>query len=222
MDYALFAIVGFFLIRGFFKGSVSMFFSLFGIVTVALLSWKIGDFIFPRLEGLFRQDIEMYLKGLIDDKIPGIFSEVFELKNAVSANLGVFGLFIFKLLGDITFEGSLTAGQILAPSISGILLKVIVTIVIFIILEIIKNILKKFFNKFIISNDLSWLNRFLGAFFGLLKGFVVFGVFYIATISLANTLLNEKLLDFVQQGYISKLVYENFIVELINFFYAIV
>lgn len=174
----------------------------------------------PYVQEMCGESVFDFLKNAFDEKIVGNFADVEQLKNTVAASeYNLFGVLLIRLLGDLSFEGELTAGQILAPSISKLLLKVATFIVAYVVLYLFLKILQKIINKIIKKCGLSVGDRMLGGMLGLIKGVFLFGVVYFAIASLANLLLNEALLNFVQNGQISKFVYDNFIAKIIEVFY---
>ncbi|MBP3431957.1 MAG: CvpA family protein [Clostridia bacterium] len=220
MDYILLAFVVLFFLRGCIKGAVSMLFSLAGVAAIAIISWKLSELLLPYVQEMCGESVFDFLKNAFDEKIVGNFADVEQLKNTVAASeYNLFGVLLIRLLGDLSFEGELTAGQILAPSISKLLLKVATFIVAYVVLYLFLKILQKIINKIIKKCGLSVGDRMLGGMLGLIKGVFLFGVVYFAIASLANLLLNEALLNFVQNGQISKFVYDNFIAKIIEVFY---
>ena len=221
MDFVLFAILVYYFVRGCWKGFLSMIFSLVGVFFVALISWKLSEVFLPTVQSFAGGAIFDGLKSLFDGIFPGNFASLadFQAKISLSGIGAIFSVFLGKLLGDITFDGSLSAGQILAPTLSKILLEVVTFLLIFLILEILLKFLRFFLNKIIKNCGLSTGNRILGGVVGLLKGVVVFGLAFALFSILANVLMNEGLLEFVKSGAISNFLYDHFLVKFLNFIY---
>lgn len=198
-----------------------MMFSLVGIFFVALISWKLTEFFLPTVESFTGETIFNATKSLINGIIPGEFSNYENFQTAVlSSKIGVlFNIFFAKLLENITFEGNLSAGQILAPTVSKIFVRLITFLIILVVFEIGLKFLRLFLSKIIKNCGLSFGNRVLGGIIGLIRGMFVFGVFYVVISMVANILLSEGLLNFIKNGEISNFMYHNFIEKIINLFY---
>ncbi len=221
MDYILLALCLFCVLRGIFKGFVSMLFSLLGVFFVVFLAWKLCDMFVPISEELFGTQLETFVSNLLDEMFEGSFSDSSALEEVISeSKYGViFSLFFGSILENITFDGNLSAGEILGYSTTSILIKVITFAMLFLLLFLAVKILRALLNKLVKKCGLSFGNRCLGGVVGLIKGLLLFGVVYFVFISLANLLVNESLLNFVTSGTISNYLYENFISVIINLFY---
>ena len=221
MDFVLLAILAFYFVRGCLKGFVSMLFSLVGAFFVAIISWKLTQFFLPSAQNFAGGAVFDTLRNLFDGILPGTFSNLEEFQAALSiSKVGVlFSLFATRLLGNITFDGSLTAGQILAPTLSKILISLFTFLLIFLLLEIFLKFLRAFLNKIIKKCGLSMGNRILGGIVGLLKGALVFGIVFAALSISANVLLNEGLLQFVKSGTVSNFLYTNLLTKILNLIY---
>lgn len=221
MDWIFLAICLIFFVRGYFKGFISMIFSLVGTFFIVVLAWKLSGVCSVYAENLFGSGINNLLKKSLDSMIGGSFSTMAELESALGqTNFGtIFGFVISKLLGDISFEGSLTAGQILSPSLSALTIKVITFVVIFLLFSIVLKILKALLNKLVKLFDWNFGNKIFGGLVGLFKGVLIFGIFYVVLSLFANFTFNEGLLLFVKSGQVSNFIYENFIKIIINMFY---
>ena len=198
-----------------------MIFSLVSVFLVAIFSWKLTEVFLPTAQNFAGTAVFDTLKNLFDGIVPGSFSSMAEFQSALAlTNLGaIFGLFVGKLFGNISFDGTLSAGQILAPTLSKILIGVALFLIIFLIAEILLKIVRIFLNKIIKKCGLSMGNRILGGIVGLLKGVIVFGVVFAVLSISANVLLNEGLLKFVQSGTVSNFLYDNLFGKILNFVY---
>ena len=221
MDFVLLGISAFYFVRGCLKGFLSMLFSLAGVFFVAVLAWKLTETVLPFVQSFAGGTVFNTLRSLIDGIVPGEFDCIADFQTAVSSSrIGfLFNLFLAQLFANLTFDGTLTAGQILAPTLSVIVLKVLTFILLFLILEILLKLVRFFLNKIIKKCGLSMGNRILGGLLGLAKGLIIFGIFYVVMTIAANVLLNEGLLEFVRGGAVSNFLYENFISKIIGIFY---
>ncbi len=221
MDIILLAISVFYLVKGYVKGLVSMLFSLFGVVFVILLAWKLSDFCQPYFQNWF--NFTNGLSNVLDQFLPGKFANIFELEQAVTqSHFGIIFAPIFtKLFLNITFEGNLTAGQILARPLNSLCLKLMAFVVLFVTFVILLKLLRFLFNRIVKFCGLGVCNRIFGSLVGLCKGIVIFGVCYFVMLTLSNFFLNETLLTFVKSGQVSNFVYENIVDFLFSIFYNI-
>ncbi len=218
MDYILLAICGLYFLKGYFKGFVAMFFSLVGTFGILILSFQLSNTLLPQLETLFGKNLSEALTNLFDKTIVGEFSSIDELANQITKS-NILNFFLAKFLQDISFDGKLTAGQILAPSVSVIVLRVCAFVVLFVFMYIILKILRHFISKIIKKCGLSFQNRIIGGAVGLFKGLVVFGVVFFVLSTFSNVLLNESFSNFVNGGAVSNLIYNNLIAKILAFFY---
>lgn len=220
MDYILFGILLYFFAKGLFKGFVSMLFSMLGIFFIAVVSWQICPLILGKVQEFAYGGLEGFVRKMIDEQLAGEFSDMNSFVQAISqSRLSVFGVLLFKLLGDLSFDGNLTAGQILAPSITNLVLKVLTFVAVFVVLFSLLRLAQMFLTKLIKKCGLSVGNRLLGGVVGVVKGLLVFGVLYFVLSLLSNILMSEWLLAFVQSGRISAFLYDNLIVKFVNLFY---
>ncbi|MDE6583126.1 MAG: CvpA family protein [Clostridia bacterium] len=221
MDIILLAICVFYLVKGYIKGLVSMLFSLFGVVFIFVLAWKLSDFCLPYFKNWF--DFSSGLSNVLDQFLPGQFANIFELEQAVSqSHFGVIFAPIFsKLFLDITFDGNLTAGQILAKPLNSLCIKLLAFVALFVTFVILLKLLRFLFNRIVKFCGLGFCNRIFGSLVGLCKGIVFFGICYFVLLTLSNLFLNETLLTFVKSGQVSNFVYENIVDFLFSIFYNI-
>ncbi len=218
MDYILLAICLFYFLKGYFKGLIGMLFSIVGTFGILVISFQLSKMLLPQVEGLFGENLTVALSNFFDKTIAGEFSSVDELAGQI-ANSKILSFFIAKILQDVTFDGTLSAGKILAPSTSVIVLKVCTFVVIFVGLYIILKILRIFTSKLIKKCGLSFQNRIFGGLVGLLKGIVIFGVAFFVLSALSDLLLSESLSNFVNGGAVSGFIYNNIITKLLALFY---
>lgn len=221
MDWILFAFCGFYFIKGYFKGFISMVFSLVGTFAMFVIAWKLTAFFSSYAQSWFGDGIHGMLKSGIDEIVSGEFTSMEEFRIALMQTSygSLFGLFLINLIGNVSFDGSLTAGQILAPSLSELLIKVITFLIVFLILMILFKILRFLLNKTIKMLGFQSGNKILGGFIGIIKGLIIFGIVYVILVAISNFTLNEGLLSFVQSGAVSQFLYDNLIIKIINLFY---
>lgn len=221
MDWILFAFCGFYFIKGYFKGFISMVFSLVGTFAMFVIVWKLTAFFSSYAQSWFGDGIYGMLKSGIDEIVSGEFTSMEDFRTALMQTSygSLFGLFLTNLIGDVSFDGSLTAGQILAPSLSELLIKVVAFLIVFLILMFLFKILKFLLNKTIKMLGFQSGNKILGGLVGAIKGLILFGIIYVVLVAISNFTLNEGLLSFVQSGAVSQFLYDNLIIKIINLFY---
>lgn len=221
MDWILFAFCGFYFIKGYFKGFISMVFSLVGTFAMFVIAWKLTAFFSSYAQSWFGDGIYGMLKSGIDEIVSGEFTSMEDFRTAfMQTSYGsLFGLFLTNLIEDVSFDGSLTAGQILAPSLSELLIKVVTFLIVFLILMFLFKILKFLLNKTIKMLGFQSGNKILGGLVGAIKGLILFGIVYVVLVAISNFTLNEGLLSFVQSGAVSQFLYDNLIIKIINLFY---
>lgn len=221
MDWILLGVCSFCFVKGYFKGFVSVLFALIGTFVVAVLSWKLASVLSGTVYDLIGENLYAILKTNIDGLIGGEFTslESFKMSIMETKYAIIFELVLSKLLQDVSFEGTMTAGEILAPSLCELLIKVISFVVIFVILLLLFKIFNVLLNKMVNFLGFENGNKILGGMLGAIKGVLLFAVFYVVVVAISNFTLNESLLSFVQSGQISKYLYENFTLKIINLFY---
>lgn len=198
-----------------------MIFSLVGTFILIVLAWELTDFLSEFVYNLFGDNLYMILKRNIDGLITGEFSSLESFQAYVmQTKYGIiFDLFLSRLIKDITFEGNLTSGDILAPSLCELIIKIITFLLIFLVLLLFFKILNFLLNKVIKVLGFQRGNKILGGVIGVVKGIIIFGVLYVVMVAIANFSLNESLLNFVETGQVSSFLYENFVIKIINLFY---
>ena len=220
MDWILLVVLIVSFVVGAYKGFISALFSFFGIMIAIYLSYKIcpSGAEFLQSSNLLGSKIEASLQEMIDGSVPGQFGSVEELYSALfSTRLGKMFGFVFKLcLKDVVVCGNQTAGQILAPRLNQIILKIIAFITIFLIILLILLFFKLFFNLIIKLFHLKWKNHLFGGVLGMAKGMCIFITFYAILVNFANFTLNESLLQFTQSGLIANGVYDLFATKIIS------
>lgn len=214
MDYIFFAVIGLYFCKGFIKGFVSTLLSLISVFVVAVVAWKLMEVCLPYVQTVVQEPVSNFISKLLDGAISGEFSTLEEFENAI-ANSGLSVFMIIKsLLGDIYFEGTLTAGQILSPSISLFATKIITFVILFFMLSLVVRIAKILLRKIVKVCGLSFGDRLLGGVIGVLKGLVLFLILFSILTAVANVILNESFNSFLQGGQISNFVY-NWIMQFI-------
>lgn len=198
-----------------------MVFSLVGTFAMFVIAWKLTAFFSSYAQSWFGDGIYGMLKSGIDEIVSGEFTSMEDFRTALMQTSygSLFGLFLTNLIGDVSFDGSLTAGQILAPSLSELLIKVVAFLIVFLILMFLFKILKFLLNKTIKMLGFQSGNKILGGLVGAIKGLILFGIIYVVLVAISNFTLNEGLLSFVQSGAVSQFLYDNLIIKIINLFY---
>lgn len=214
MDYIFFAIIGFYFCKGFIKGFVSTLLSLISIFVVAVMAWKLVGVCLPYIQEVVQQPISNFISELLDGAIAGEFSSMEEFERVIANSKFSVFLIIKNLIGEIYFEGALTAGQILSPSLGLLATKVIAFVVLFFMLSLIVRIVKILLKKIVKVCGLSVGDRVLGGVLGIAKGLIVFLILFSIMASISNVILNEGFNNFLQGGQVSNMVY-NWIIEII-------
>ncbi len=221
MDYVLLGFVVIYFFVGMKKGFVSMIFSVAGVVISFFVAYYFCGRFAQVGNNLFGAGVQRFLTNLINGVVSGKFSTMTELFDAiVPTKFGkLFGVVIERLLKNIEFDGSLTAGAILSPTLSILFFKVVSFIFLFFVSSLILKILNRTANFLIKKLGISTKNRFMGGVFGLFKGVVMFFVLFVVLTAIANFTLSESLQSFVQSGKISTTLYNKYITKIISLFY---
>lgn len=221
MDIILFAICLLFFLKGYFKGFISMLFSFIGFFIAVFVAWKMTPVFIHYTENYIGNAIFSSLSNFLNDIFPGNFTSMEDLSLSISqSKYGFIFSYIFeKLFKNLTFEGNLTAGQILSPTLTQLLLSVITFAILCVALLIMVKIFVLIANFAITKSHFQTGNRILGGLVGCMQGVILFGVGYIVLVSISNFTLNLSLQNFLEQGIISKFLYDNLIIKIINLFY---
>ena len=221
MDWVLLGFAVLFFVRGFFRGFVSMLFSLLGVVVAIFVAWQLVPIVQPLSQNWIGSSLQRTLEKMLDGAVAGQFSSIAQLQVAVSQSKYalLFNVLLFKVLGNLSIDGSMTAGQILAPTLCALVVKLVTFSLLFVGIYVLLKFVFVFINHFVKKCGLGTGNRILGGAVGLIKGLAMFGVFYFVLTSLANLLLNEALLRFVQSGNISNWLYNTLIVKFLDLIY---
>ena len=221
MDYLLLAICAFYSVKGFVRGFVKMLLSFVGVFLITVISFKFAS----NIENLF--GLQDFFQNLFTNLLNGLASGTFSRKEYLMTTLeslsGNFVLIsILKLLvSSISIQGELTLGGVFSPILSNIAYRLVVFFIVFILILFLTRIIGYLLNFAIKKTGLSPVNRFLGLFLGLLKGFVISSIVFIILSTLASFNLSEGLTSFVNSGYVSKYIYENHIIKLFEGVYSI-
>ncbi len=219
MDWILLGFLLFFCAIGIYKGFVKAVFSLVSTFLIAIVAWKACPYVSEWLAKLVGNAINSNLSNILNNLVPGTFSDVSQLQSQISQEHFVFALILSKILTNISFEGNLSAGQILSPTLTDLILKVLSFVIVFVVLLVVVKILRVLTDKLINLLGLAGTNRLLGGAVGLCKGLLFFIIFYMILCAFANFTLNENLLNFISNGVISKNLYNWFVEKIINLFY---
>lgn len=212
MDYILFAVLALFFVKGFVKGFVSTLLSLISVFVVGIVSWKLVEYCLPFVYDFLQEPISNFLSSILNNSITGTFENITEFENTImSSNLAMFAV-IKILLPNLTFEGSLTAGQILSPSLTLFVCKLLTFLILFFTMNLTLKLIRSLINKLIKVCGLSFGNRILGAVLGIVKGLIVFSFIYFVLLTISNVILNAALNDFISGGQISSVLY-NWIIK---------
>lgn len=221
MDFLVIALIlvnGF---VGFCRGAVKMLFSLFKVALLLLLCYYLSEQLANSLVGgALWQHVYEFLKGIFDDVLPGEFQNMSEVLFSVSLlSNAVLRVVLQTVLKNITFEGDMSFGEIVAPSLTLIFLKVVLFILLFILLSAVFKLIDFILRKCISFAGFGRINRLAGFFLGLLKGFVISMLVFVVLTALSSLNISERLTSFVESGLVSSYLYNHYFLNIFNLFY---
>ena len=221
MDFLVIALIlanGF---VGFYRGAVKMLFSLFRVALLLLLCYYLSERLANSLVGgALWQHIYEFLKGIFDDVLPGEFQNMSEVLYSVGfLSNAVLRVVLQTVLKNITFEGDMSFGEIVAPSLTLIFLKVVLFILLFILLSAVFKLIDFILRKCISFAGFGRINRLAGFFLGLLKGFVISMLVFVVLTALSSLNISEGLTSFVESGLVSSYLYNHYFLNNFNLFY---
>ena len=221
MDFLVIALIlanGF---VGFYRGAVKMLFSLFRVALLLLLCYYLSEQLANSLVGgALWQHVYEFLKGIFDDVLPGEFQNMSEVLFSVGfLSNAVLRVVLQTVLKNITFEGDMSFGEIVAPSLTLIFLKVVLFILLFILLSAIFKLIDFILRKCISFAGFGRINRLAGFFLGLLKGFVISMLVFVVLTALSSLNISERLTSFVESGLVSSYLYNHYFLNIFNLFY---
>ena len=221
MDFLIIALILVYAFLGFYKGALKMLVSLFSAVLLFLLSYYVSIALANSLQGsAIYQSVYDFLQNIFDNMLPGEFKSMSEVLAVVGSMSNVILRLVFQtVLKNITFEGSLSFGEIITPTFTLIFFKVILFIFCFILLSIAFKIISFLLKKSIESVGLGKINRVAGFLLGGLKGFVVSMVVFIFLSFLSSLGINSELTSFVEDGVISSYLYNQYFLKIFELFY---
>ena len=221
MDFLVIALIlvnGF---VGFYRGAVKMLFSLFRVALLLLLCYYLSEQLANSLVGgALWQHIYEFLKGIFDDVLPGEFQNMSEVLYSVGLlSNAVLRVILQTVLKNITFEGDMSFGEIVAPSLTLIFLKVVLFILLFILLSAVFKLIDFILRKCISFAGFGRINCLAGFFLGLLKGFVISMLVFVVLTALSSLNISEGLTSFVESGLVSSYLYNHYFLNIFNLFY---
>lgn len=221
MDFLVIALIlvnGF---VGFYRGAVKMLFSLFRVALLLLLCYYLSEQLANSLVGgALWQHVYEFLKGIFDDVLPGEFQNMSEVLYSVGfLSNAVLRVVLQTVLKNITFEGDMSFGEIVAPSLTLIFLKVVLFILLFILLSAIFKLIDFILRKCISFAGFGRIDRLAGFFLGLLKGFVISMLVFVVLTALSSLNISERLTSFVESGLVSSYLYNHYFLNIFNLFY---
>lgn len=221
MDFLIIALILVYAFLGFYKGALKMLVSLFSAVLIFLLSYYVSIALANSLQGsTIYQSVYDFLQNIFDNMLPGEFESMSEVLAGVGSMSNAILRLVFQtVLKNITFEGSLSFGEIITPTFTLIFFKVILFIFCFILLSIAFKIISFLLKKSIESVGLGKINRVAGFLLGGLKGFVVSMVVFIFLSFLSSLGINSGLTSFVEDGVISSYLYNQYFLKIFELFY---
>ena len=221
MDFLIIALIlvnGF---VGFYRGAVKMLFSLFKVALLLLLCYYLSEQLANSLVGgALWQHVYEFLKGIFDDVLPGEFQNMSEVLFSVGLlSNAVLRVVLQTVLKNITFEGDMSFGEIVAPSLTLIFLKVVLFILLFILLSAVFKLIDFILRKCISFAGFGRINCLAGFFLGLLKGFVISMLVFVVLTALSSLNISEGLTSFVESGLVSSYLYNHYFLNIFNLFY---
>lgn len=198
-----------------------MLFSLFRVALLLLLCYYLSEQLANSLVGgALWQHVYEFLKGIFDDVLPGEFQNMSEVLYSVGfLSNAVLRVVLQTVLKNITFEGDMSFGEIVAPSLTLIFLKVVLFILLFILLSAIFKLIDFILRKCISFAGFGRINRLAGFFLGLLKGFVISMLVFVVLTALSSLNISERLTSFVESGLVSSYLYNHYFLNIFNLFY---
>ena len=198
-----------------------MLFSLFRVALLLLLCYYLSERLANSLVGgALWQHIYEFLKGIFDDVLPGEFQNMSEVLYSVGfLSNAVLQVVLQTVLKNITFEGDMSFGEIVAPSLTLIFLKVVLFILLFILLSAVFKLIDFILRKCISFAGFGRINRLAGFFLGLLKGFVISMLVFVVLTSLSSLNISEGLTSFVESGLVSSYLYNHYFLNIFHLFY---
>ncbi len=205
----------FFIVVGAFKGGVKTALSFFALTASSAVSYLLSN---QMAEGLWSFcDVGNSIKGgietLLNKNVSGFFSnssQILQALNKVEALKPFVGFFKNKIEG-VYFEGEMSFGEIFAPGISLLVVKVLAFFVVFIasffIFKIVIRILTNFFCK---NRLIKFGDRILGAVIGAAKALILFFLCYYVLLQISVATMNASLVRFLQESGVVKSMYEFF------------
>lgn len=221
MDFLVIALIlvnGF---VGFYRGAVKMLFSLFRVALLLLLCYYLSEQLANSLVGgALWQHVYEFLKGIFDDVLPDEFQNMSEVLFSVGfLSNAVLRVVLQTVLKNITFEGDMSFGEIVAPSLTLIFLKVVLFILLFILLSAVFKLIDFILRKCISFAGFGRINCLAGFFLGLLKGFVISMLVFVVLTALSSLNISEGLTSFVESGLVSSYLYNHYFLNIFNLFY---
>ena len=208
MDIILIAIVSLSFMRGWSKGLGAILLSLVSTIVSIYISIWITDMVSVYVVDLVGENILEMISKCVDRVVGGSFSSIGELKEAISQCGLPFIRIINKILDAISFEGELSASQILASSITNVLIKIFCFIIAFFVVNLVFNFIKVLGGKLINCCGLGVANKLIGGIVGSIKGLIVFLLLFAILIEIADLLMNKTFQNFLNDAVVSKWVYD--------------
>ena len=198
-----------------------MLFLLFRVALLLLLCYYLSERLANSLVGgALWQHIYEFLKGIFDDVLSGEFQNMSEVLFSVGfLSNAVLRVVLQTVLKNITFEGDMSFGEIVAPSLTLIFLKVVLFILLFILLSAVFKLIDFILRKCISFAGFGRINCLAGFFLGLLKGFVISMLVFVVLTALSSLNISEGLTSFVESGLVSSYLYNHYFLNIFNLFY---
>lgn len=214
MDWILLSFLVIFFLRGFSKGVVNILITFLSSFLIIFVAYKFCEPFGRVMTDANFLNFEPTISNILEKFFPGqTFSSQEEFFDAFSTSGFPFGFFILKLVSTISFEGELTAGQILSPTINFLIFKIIAFLIIFVFGIILVEIIKKILKKLIKNGRFFSFNRIFGAILGIFEGFLFFGITFVILKNFANLFFSESLTAFCETGAVTQFLYKTILIK---------
>lgn len=221
MDILILIIISIYGFLGFRKGAVRMLLSLLRVAIIFFLSYYLSEALENALQGstLYLGVVD-FVEGIFNNLMPGEFTSVEE----VLASVGLLANSVLRtvlqiVLKNATIEGSLTFGEIIAPMLASVVIRVLLFIVTFFLFLLIFKLIDFALKKALVFSGLNKINRSIGLILGLLKGFVISMIIFVALSAFASLSFSDAFSAFVQGGELSSYLYQTYFLKIFQLFY---
>lgn len=117
---------------------------------------------------------------------------------------------LLNILGSIQFTGNQTISGLICNRLHAFIINVLLFFILFIIIYALLKFLQPLFCKIIKLGGLVATDKVVGFIFGVVKGLAIYALFTVFAICLANALFSDWIIQKINQGYVSALIYQNY------------